>query len=504
MKRFALTTALAVALLSLPLTAQLGSPATAEAVANHVVTTTADGNNGGCTPSLCTFRDAITAAEADGGTVVVPAGHYTGTMLGANGVFSPDGEFTIKGAGAGKTIIDGNQLSRTFAFYGQITVRGVTVTGGKAPLAGCSCGAGFEVRSGGALTLVDSVVAGNTAGSSSGGGIDVDSNATAVLTNVVVSGNSADDGAGIHVDPSMGQTGRLTMTNVTLFGNTATGNGGGLYVEGTVTARKVTIGQNTANGAGGGVWVKAGASVRFDESTLAGNGADNANGLYNAGASTAVRVRNTIIADSAAADCAGSSTPVLTSEGHNLERGHTCAFTGEGDLRNKDPKIVSLKPAGGNGLPVFVLASTSPAVNRGDNPSCSSTDERGLPRPSGSRCDIGAYEYQFPGKAVVAFPKRTVRLSSATKGVLPVQCRNVVTDRCSVKANLVTTAKKQVLLGSVKGVVAGKKSGNLTITLNKAGAKLLKKKATVLVKGTSANRVGSKVAVKVTITVLPR
>ncbi|HEY6757842.1 MAG TPA: hypothetical protein VI318_00050 [Baekduia sp.] len=65
------------------------------------------------------------------------------------------------------------QLGRDFAFYGHITMRGVTVTGGKAPLAGCECGGAFEVRGGGLLTLEDSVVQGNSA-PGRGGGIGVD------------------------------------------------------------------------------------------------------------------------------------------------------------------------------------------------------------------------------------------------------------------------------------------------------------------------------------------
>jgi len=42
--------------------------------APFVVTTTADGNNGACTVSLCTLRDAVIAANAiPGSTITLPS-----------------------------------------------------------------------------------------------------------------------------------------------------------------------------------------------------------------------------------------------------------------------------------------------------------------------------------------------------------------------------------------------------------------------------------------------
>jgi hypothetical protein len=39
------------------------------------------------------------------------------------------------------------------------------------------------------------------------------------------------------------------------------------------------------------------------------------------------------------------------------------------------------------------LLSNSPAINTADNVACPPTDQRGVPRPQGPACDIGAYEY---------------------------------------------------------------------------------------------------------------
>src|SRR4051812_614691 len=96
-----LRAALATALLG---TVLIAMPTVASAAPVYRVTTTADSNDGSCTHALCSFRDALTAAEITGGTVRVPAGHYVASLLGSNGVWSPDGEFTVRGAGAHKTI----------------------------------------------------------------------------------------------------------------------------------------------------------------------------------------------------------------------------------------------------------------------------------------------------------------------------------------------------------------------------------------------------------------
>ena len=47
-------------------------PAAAAQAAVFVVTTTADGNNGACTVSLCTLRDAVIAANASPGSSITP------------------------------------------------------------------------------------------------------------------------------------------------------------------------------------------------------------------------------------------------------------------------------------------------------------------------------------------------------------------------------------------------------------------------------------------------
>ncbi len=358
-----------------------------------VVTTTTDSKDGSCTIALCSFRDALGAVEK-GDTILLGEGTYKATMTEGNGVWSPDGEYTIQGAGAGKTIIDANKLGRAFAFYGTITVSGVTVTGGIDPGSGCGCGGAFEVRQGGFLTLLNSVVEGNSSGG--GGGIDVDSESKAVLENVLVSQNtSTDGGGGIKVEYSSGKRGTLAMTNVTISGNSTTGSpGAGLDNEGETSATNVTINGNQSAEAGGGVLNTSTGALAMTNATIAENIAhEDAPGIRNLGSSGGVTLRNTIVADG----CSSSSTPAVTSQGHNLDAGVSCGFGVQGDISNRDPLLGPLQNNGGAmELPTMALAPASPAIDAGNNSACPATDERGAPRPHGPTCDIGAFELSPP------------------------------------------------------------------------------------------------------------
>ncbi|MFZ1722907.1 MAG: choice-of-anchor Q domain-containing protein, partial [Dokdonella sp.] len=53
-----------------------------------------------------------------------------------------------------------------------------------------------------------------------------------------------------------------------------------------------------------------------------------------------------------------------------------------------------LGPLGDNGgaTPTLLPDIDSPAINAGADDVCTATDQRGLERPQGSRCDIGAVE----------------------------------------------------------------------------------------------------------------
>ncbi len=376
----------------------------------------------------CSLREAIQAANSDAAvdactagsgadTIDVPAGTYTLSIArdqtpndNEDGDLDITGDLTITGAGAATTIIDGAGLDKLFHIdplpSAGITVEisGLTIQNGSSLVAGGIRNSGTltltsstvngnssvflgggGIVNGGTLTLINSTVSGNFS-NDFGGGISNGFGASATLTNSTVSGNTADEGGGIL------NSGTLTLTSSTVSGNTASGFGGGGISNvsaGTLTLNNSTVNGNTASAFVGGGIVNSG-TLTLNSSTVSGNTASAfGGGIRHTGGSTSLK--NTIVANSTAGgDCFGS----ITSAGHNLDSDGTCSFTATGDLQNTDPM---LGPLADNGGPTFThaLLAGSPAIDAG-SPDCPppDTDQRGVARPQGAACDIGAYEFE--------------------------------------------------------------------------------------------------------------
>jgi hypothetical protein len=82
------------------------------------------------------------------------------------------------------------------------------------------------------------------------------------------------------------------------------------------------------------------------------------------------------------------STPDVT---YSIVEG---GYTGLGN-KDEDPQLGPLQDNGGFTM-TMALGAGSPAINAGNDPSCPSTDQRGVARPQGSHCDIGAFEQDLP------------------------------------------------------------------------------------------------------------
>ncbi|MCI0770028.1 MAG: DUF11 domain-containing protein, partial [Chloroflexi bacterium] len=192
----------------------------------------------------------------------------------------------------------------------------------------------------------------------------------------------------------------------TVSGNTllsgASGPGGGIGNHiGTMTLTNSTVSGNTTGSSGdaGGIDNSNGATLSLNNSTITGNVAGaTGGGIRNAIGST-VTFKNTIVAGNSAGTTGPDCEGALTSQGRNLVGiGTGCPSGGTGDLTTADAKLGTL---GDNGGPTFThaLQSGSPAINAG-NPAapgsggnaCESTDQRGVARPQGAACDIGAFE----------------------------------------------------------------------------------------------------------------
>jgi CSLREA domain-containing protein len=352
--------------------------------ATFTVTKTTDTNDGTCSTQDCSLREAIIAANLTGGpdTIVLPAGTYTLTRSGSdnnsnNGDLDLTNEITLTGAGANTTTIAGGTgwTDRIFdVITTTVQINSLTIQGGNK----ASSDGGAIYSNNSTLTLSNVAIKNNTA--NNGGGVYLNLGSVTLL-NSAVTGNIANNaGGGIR---NVGGT--LILTNTTLSGNTAKTDGGGLRSAnngsfvGTTSLTNVTITNNTAD----------------SDSNESGEGG----GLYRS--SGTVTLKNTLIAgnvDNSSAtkrpDCSGS----ITSQGNNLIGNNTgCSFTpASGDQVGTggspiNPQLVALQDNGGQTL-THALLSNSPAKDTGSNTDCPTTDQRGLFRPQGTTCDIGAYE----------------------------------------------------------------------------------------------------------------
>ena len=206
-----------------------------------------------------------------------------------------------------------------------------------------------------------------------GGGLYGGPDSSTKLTDSTVSANHAGSGGGIFVN-----SGTLTVAGSTLNANDAAGFGGGGIENalGSVSLTNSTISDNTGNFFGGGVRTGGGTTL-LTYVTVAGNTAGTGGALF--GPATA---RDTILD--------GGCYGVVTSLGHNLDSGSSCGLTGPGDLSAVAP-LLGLLATNGGPTSTRALLGGSPAIDAA-SATCAATDQRGVTRPQGPACDIGAYE----------------------------------------------------------------------------------------------------------------
>jgi hypothetical protein len=236
----------------------------------------------------------------------------------------------------------------------------------------------------GQVTIQNASLDGNLSDNGGGAALYNGAVSTASVSGADLNGNQAEDGPGGAVR----NLGALTITASTLLSNTALTSGGAISNIGTLSLLNTTIGANGAGLSGAGLYNNG--QARLDYATLAENSSPADHGLATTGALTA---SNSLLSDSSGApNCAGS----VFSLGHNLIRNRTgCTLSGPGtgDKLNLDPKLTGLIDQGGV-LGYFDLQHFSPALDAADPAPghCPATDQRGVARPIGVHCDIGAIE----------------------------------------------------------------------------------------------------------------
>jgi hypothetical protein len=343
--------------------------------------------------------DAITMANANGeeNTITLAAGTYPLTVVdnttdGLNGLPSVTSPLTIRGAGAGATVI-----GRVAAFFrllhvataGSLTLEGLTLSGG-API---SSGGGIFNR--GTLTLVSTALTDNMAGffNSGGGGLSNEGGTVTIIDSTLARNSAGGGGGGLQ-----NNGGTVTVTNTTFannraFGHNGSGSGGGLQNNGgTVTVINATFVGNGAGTIGGGV-ANFGGTVSLINSTLADNSTRGGGGVANFGGTVALQ--NTILAGNTAPGGGPDCTGPVTSLGTNvIGDARDCAITLQASDLVGNPRLGAFTDDGSPGGGHVPLLPTSPAIETGHDAACPSTDQLGQPRVG--RCEIGAVEFQPP------------------------------------------------------------------------------------------------------------
>jgi hypothetical protein len=278
-----------------------------------------------------------------------------------------------------------------------VTISNGTISGNTTSF---GAGTGIGNAEGGLITLTHSTVSGNTAGiNSEGAGIENDNFSTVNVIASTISGN--DNSAGLHAG-GIDNSGTVTITGSTINGNTSF-IGGGIYNNGSITITNTTISGNSAvsypspHPGGGGIYNNSGV-VTVKASTISGNSASlgSGAGIHDLGFAT---IKNTIMASQSGDDCSSvNAYGSITDGGYNIDDDGTCGFSAANNsFSNTDPL---LDPAGlrDNGGPTQTIALQpgSPAIDAipaGVNGCATITsDQRGVSRPQGVGCDIGAFE----------------------------------------------------------------------------------------------------------------
>jgi hypothetical protein len=303
--------------------------------------------------SPCTLRAAIDEINAGSTTTAIslPAGQYQLT-LGQLALYK---ETHIWGAGADRTIIDGNHTYRVLdiASSASVDISGVMIQNGKGGQSQVVSTHyhGGGIHNHGILTLRNSALSGNVADSiQQPHGAGIYNAGIASLVNVTISYNYAMKGGGIYDgSPIQG----MVLNNVTISGNLAP-DGGGIYS----TVKPYTYLKNSI--------------VASNDGLAPGN------------------------------NCWG----VIYDGGYNLQfalsapNPASCGAT----IPSADPQLQPVLNSNGSAI-VFALPQWSPAIDFG-NPAtpnglggaCVADDQRSVTRPQdgdgifGARCDIGAYE----------------------------------------------------------------------------------------------------------------
>jgi predicted outer membrane repeat protein len=343
-------------------------------------------------PDLRGLPDATILSGEIGAAVIADNSYHVLTVAaGTAGASLDDVTITGGNANGGGDYANGGGLYNK----GNLTVTDVTFSGNSASYDG----GGIYNASGTSLHVMGSNFNGNKTVNGGGGGGAINNQATLEVRESTFSNNQADIGGAIR-----NELGDLRVKSSTLSGNQATDRGGAIGSGyGTLIVSNSTLQGNSATQYGGAIYHDYG-SMWIVNSTLSGNSVSPGAGHWGGGIADqhadTFYLANTIIANSLnAEDCHTQLATVYTNINNLVEDG-SCSAGGV-NFHSGDPLLGPLVDNGGP-TQTLALLSGSSAINAGDDGICTTdpvngVDQRGVIRPQGLHCDMGAYElYGLP------------------------------------------------------------------------------------------------------------
>ena len=260
------------------------------------------------------------------------------------------------------------------------------------------------------VTITDSTISGNTAANGGGGGIffygPYEASSRLRVDRSTISGNDGGEGGGVLIrngfdfDDDQDVTHSVTVSDSTISGNRALGlDRPGPYYDLLAAGGGVFVALHD-NDAYGGVDTLA---VTLANSTIAGNTGAEGGGVYEHIFNDAViTLDHTIVGDNATTYLGPDILGSVNANWSLVENTGSTSLTGANNVTGVDPQ---LGPLANNGGPTetHMIAATSPAHNAGDPAFVPppTVDQRGRPRVSGTRIDIGSVERQTSLPALI-------------------------------------------------------------------------------------------------------
>jgi hypothetical protein len=190
---------------------------------------------------------------------------------------------------------------------------------------------------------------------------------------------------------------------ITITGSTISDNVSGDVAGGLRTLSNATVVNSTFSGNVSTVWHGGGifhtdGDLTVTHSTFAGNvapgGTASAILVATFGAPASATLTGNIlegIPGSPACAIEGGGAATITSAGGNIDVDNSCNLVAAGDQPATNPQLGALADNGGGTL-THLPAAGSPAIDAAAAATCPGTDQRGVVRPQGAGCDVGAVE----------------------------------------------------------------------------------------------------------------